>query len=114
MSLLAGPKPEENCHPAPSPSCIHPETPSFVSLWEQTRDLTYITVESGGRWGEACSCVWLQWVWLGYGVAAQDLCFSGGRCVGSWAWAGGEAAVQGDALQSRWVHAPRAREVPRP
>lgn len=46
MGLLAGLKPE-NSYPAPSPSCIHPDNPVIHGPLEQTRDLTYITVESG-------------------------------------------------------------------
>lgn len=97
-----------------------------MALWEQTRDLTYITVESGRAVGRilqlhvtAAVSGWAMG-WL------PEICASlvgGGWAAGpgaalistfwsrSKAWAGGEAAVQGSTLQSRQTHAPRAGEV---
>lgn len=49
--------------PPAAPSQLPPPTRHFMALWEQMRDLTYITVESGRVAGEACRCTRLQ-QWL--------------------------------------------------
>lgn len=94
-----------------------------MALWEQTKDLTDITVESGRAVGRS-----LQWrvtaVVSGWAVGwLPEICASlvgGGWTAGHgaalisafWsrtkAWAGGEAAVQGNALQSRRAHTPKS------
>lgn len=124
--LLAGLKPENITQPLP-PAASTQITPSFMALWEQTRDLTYITVESGRVVGRSLqlhvTAVVSGWAmaWLpkicaslvggAWAAGPGAALISGFRSRSkAWAWAGGEAAVQGGALQSRWVHAPRARE----
>lgn len=108
--------------PPAAPNQITPK--SFMALWEQTKELTYITVESGRAVGRS-----LQWhvtaVVPGWAVGwLPKICASlvgGGWTAGpgavlvsafqsrTKAWASGEAAVQGHTFQSRQAHAPRAK-----
>lgn len=88
MSLFAGPKPEENCHPATFPSCTQPDNPQVI--YGPVGTDKGFDIHHSGKWqggGEkpavACDC---SSAWLGCGMAAQDLCFSGGRWVDSRAW----------------------------
>jgi len=117
VGSLAGPKPQENHHPAPSPSCTHPASPRVTSRPHgNRRDWTYITVESGRVVGRSLQLHVTMAGWS-RGVAARDLCFSGGRWVGSRASGAGvrpgpgqvrEVAVQGGTPQSRQASMPRA------
>lgn len=112
MGSLAGPKPEENHHPAPSLAA--PTRLALGSLRGPVGTDKGLDVHHSGEWqggGEkpaaARGCGGGR---LGCGVAARDLCFSGGRWVGSRAsgagvrpgpgWVG-EVAVQGGPPQSR-------------
>lgn len=94
-----------------------------MALWEQTKDLTDITVESGRAVGRSLqrrvTAVVSGWAvgWLpeicaslvgggwtaGHGAALISAFWSRTK-----AWAGGEAAVQGNALQSRRAHTPKS------
>lgn len=103
-----------------APTGITPK--SFTAPWEQTKDLTYITVECGRAVGRSLqrhvTAVVSGWAvgWLpkicaslvgGGWTAGPEAALISALWCRTKAWAGGEAAVQGGALQSRQAHTPR-------